>query len=213
MSQNITDTPYTLFINGQAVEAPDHFEVINPATEALVAECPIATVDDLNAAVEAARKAFPQWGKASHEERQDALRKIADHIEEQAEALARLIVLEQGKPFPLAMDEVMGGVAWTRYAAEQEVPVELIEDSDEKRVELHRRPLGVVASITPWNWPFMIAIWHIMPALRAGNTVISKPSQQTPLSTIKLVEIINQACARWGHKCCYRQKSFGFCHQ
>lgn len=78
-----------------------------------------------------------------------------------------------------------------RYAADQEVPVELVEETAEKRIELHRKPLGVVASITPWNWPFMIAVWHIAPAIRAGNTVISKPSSLTPLSTIKLVEIIN----------------------
>jgi acyl-CoA reductase-like NAD-dependent aldehyde dehydrogenase len=84
----------------------------------------------------------------------------------------------------------MGGVAWTRYAADLDIPVELVEDAPAHRIELHRKPLGVVASITPWNWPFMIAIWHIMPALRAGNCVISKPSSLTPLSTLRLVEII-----------------------
>ncbi|HDU5265202.1 TPA: aldehyde dehydrogenase family protein, partial [Klebsiella pneumoniae subsp. pneumoniae] len=102
--------------------------------------------------------------------------------EKHAEMLAELVVLEQGKPLALAQMEVQGAIGWTRYAASMDLPVEVIEDSETKRIERHRQPLGVVASITPWNWPLMIAVWHIMPALRAGNVVISKPSEYTPLS-------------------------------
>ncbi|PZW44407.1 aldehyde dehydrogenase family protein [Pseudomonas sp. URMO17WK12:I2] len=182
---------YRMLIDGARVAGEGgHFEVLNPATETAVAQCTAGSLAQLDLAVAAARRAFAGWQLTSHAERSACLQRIADAIEQDAERLARLIVSEQGKPLALAFSEVMGGVAWTRYAAAQEIPVELIEDNATQRVELHRKPLGVVASITPWNWPFMIAIWHIMPALRAGNCVISKPSSLTPLSTIALVEII-----------------------
>ncbi|MFW1786630.1 aldehyde dehydrogenase family protein, partial [Acinetobacter nosocomialis] len=86
------------------------------------------------------------------------------------------------KPLAMAHMDVHGAIGLTRYAASMYLPVEVIEDSDTKRIERHRQPLGVVSSITPWNWTLMIAVWHIMPALRAGNVVISKPSEYTPLS-------------------------------
>lgn len=182
---------YQLLIDGARVPAEGgYFEVINPATGQAFAHCPAASVAQLELAVEAAQRAFTSWGRSSCAERCERLQLIAADIEREADELARLIVMEQGKPLALAFSEVMGGVAWTRYAAAQELPVELVEETPAQRVELHRKPLGVVASITPWNWPFMIAIWHIMPALRAGNCVISKPSSLTPLSTIRLVEII-----------------------
>lgn len=87
---------------------------------------------------------------------------------------------------------MQGAVAWTRAVAALELPVKVIEDAPNKRIELHHKPLGVVGSITPWNWPLMIVAWHIMPTLRAGNGVICKPSSLTPLSTLMLGEIINQ---------------------
>ncbi|MBY4678744.1 aldehyde dehydrogenase family protein [Marinobacterium arenosum] len=184
---------YALIINGQAVAgANGTFDVLNPATEEVVAACPQASVEQLDQAVEAAQQAFKTWQHSSREERKDALNRIADRIEAAADELAEIIVKEQGKPLALAQVEVGGAVAWTRYTAELDIPVELIEDSDSKRIELHRKPIGVVGSITPWNWPLMIAVWHIMPALRAGNTVVAKPSGFTPLNTLKLVELINQ---------------------
>lgn len=182
---------YRMLIDGAWVTGENgHFDVINPATGAPFAQCPAGSLGQLDQAVQAARRAFGQWRQSTHEERRECLRRIADDIEREAGELARLIVLEQGKPLELAISEVMGGVAWTRYSAEQEIPVELVEETPAQRVELHRKPLGVVASITPWNWPFMIAVWHIMPALRAGNSVVSKPSSLTPLSTLRLVGII-----------------------
>jgi len=184
---------YKLVIDGQSIPGDgESADVINPATGEIVAHCPYASTEQLQQAVAVANKAFQSWQHSSHAERRATLHGIADEIEAHTDELARLIVAEQGKPLPLAEFEVMGGVAWTRYNADLEIPVDVIEESDEKRIELHRKPLGVVASITPWNWPFMIAVWHIMPALRAGNTVISKPSEFTPLSTIRLVELINK---------------------
>ncbi|WP_210644221.1 aldehyde dehydrogenase family protein [Pseudomonas sp. Tri1] len=182
---------YQMLINGVQVRGENgHFDVLNPANGSAFAQCPAGSLAQLDLAVAAAQAAFGEWRHSTHEDRRGRLLNIAADIEQHAQALARLIVLEQGKPLALAVFEVMGAAAWTRYAAEQQIPVELVEDTPTQRIELHRKPLGVVASITPWNWPFMIAVWHIMPALRAGNCVISKPSSLTPLSTLRLVEII-----------------------
>ncbi|MFY0676745.1 MAG: aldehyde dehydrogenase family protein [Neptuniibacter sp.] len=184
---------YKLLINGQWLEGTNTtFAVKNPATLETVALCANGNRSQLDDAVGAAQKAFRTWQYTPHEEIQTLLHKIADDIDKQRDEIAALIVAEQGKPMPLAIGEVEGGLAWLRYTADLNVPVETIEDTDTKLIEAHRKPLGVVASITPWNWPFMIAIWHIIPALRTGNTVISKPSSLTPLSTIKLVEIIDK---------------------
>ena len=139
-----------------------------------------------------AARAFEQWQHSSCAERRALLEAIAARIEQNAPELAEIIVREQGKPLALAHMEVGGAVAWTRATAALELPVEVIEDRPGKRIELHRRPLGVVGSITPWNWPLMIAVWHIMPALRAGNAVVIKPSELTPLNTLRLVELIDE---------------------
>lgn len=184
-------TEFSMLINGQAVQGEGQaLQVLNPATEEVVTTLNNASVEQLNSAVAAAGEAFKSWQHSSHEERKQALHRIADRIENGAAELAELIVKEQGKPMALAQAEVGGAVAWTRYSAELDIPVEVIEDTESKRIELQHKPLGVVGSITPWNWPLMIAIWHIMPALRAGNTVVCKPSGLTPLNTLKLFELI-----------------------
>ncbi len=186
-------TSFTLTINGEKVAGnAGSFDVINPATEAVVAAAPLASIEQLDQAVAAASNAFKTWQHTTNEERQSLMHKIANLIEANADELAEIIVLEQGKPMFLAQMEVGGAVAWTRYNADLEIPLKTIEDSENKRIEAHHKPLGVVASITPWNWPLMIAIWHIMPALRTGNTVICKPSEYTPLNTLRLVELINE---------------------
>ena len=183
---------YALIIGGARVAgAQGGFSVLNPATESVFTESPCASVSQLDAAVEAAGEAFKAWQHSSDEERKSLLHRIADSIEENADELARIVVQEQGKPMFLAQAEVGGAVAWTRATAELEIPVKVIEDSPGKRIEMHRRPIGVVGSITPWNWPLMIAVWHIMPALRSGNTVVIKPSEYTPINTLRLVELIN----------------------
>ncbi|MCM2131283.1 aldehyde dehydrogenase family protein [Larsenimonas rhizosphaerae] len=182
---------HELLIGGERVPGDEgYFDVTDPASGSAFARCPAGSPAQLDRAVDAARSAFGEWQGASHAQRCEALTRVADDIEREADELARLIVREQGKPLTLAHAEIAGGVAWTRYAASQEIPVETIEQTPAQQIELHHRPVGVVASITPWNWPFMIAVWHIMPALRAGNCVVSKPSSLTPLSTIRLVEII-----------------------
>lgn len=181
-----------LLIDGKRIDGVGTaFDVTNPANESIIASGKMASTDQLDQAVAAARRAFKSWRTTTDTERTVLLHKIADGIESNADELARIIVLEQGKPLFLAQMEVGGAVAWTRYNADLEIPVKMIEDSEHKRIEGHHKPLGVVASITPWNWPLMIAIWHIIPALRTGNTVVCKPSGLTPINTLRLVEIIN----------------------
>lgn len=183
----------TMLIDGMAVVgAGEAFSVINPATEEIICQCNMASTEQLDQAVEAAKKAYPAWSQTTDAERRRLLHKIADRLEENADELARIIVQEQGKPLGLAQVEVGAAVGWTRYNADLEIPEQIFEDSESRCITAHRKPLGIVASITPWNWPLMIAIWHIMPALRTGNTVISKPSGLTPLNTLRLVEIINE---------------------
>lgn len=184
----------SLVIGGRKVETPSSLDVINPSTGVVVGAMPLATARDLDSAISAATKAFAAWRQTSETERADACRAVAKTIEAHAEELARLLTLEQGKPLNGlgSRFEIGGAVAWTRFTSDLSLPVEVLQDGAEGRVELHRKPIGVVGSITPWNWPVMIACWHIIPAIRAGNTVVIKPSPLTPLSTIRLVELMNE---------------------
>lgn len=127
-------------------------------------------------------------------DRQAACNKIAALIGENAEELATLST-EQGKPLNGvgARFEIGGCQAWTGYTASLTLEPEILQDNEEGRVELHHVPIGVVGAITPWNWPVLIGIWHIIPTILAGNCVIIKPSENTPLSTLRLVEIMQEA--------------------
>lgn len=188
---------YHMIIDGEKVSSDKSFDVINPATEEVLASCPAADADQLNAAVAAASRAFESWSKQDDAVHAQALRDIADKLEAHSEELALLLTQEQGKPqggfAGLGAHFEMGGVlAWCRYTAELSLPVDVVQDNDEARIEVHRRPLGVVGSITPWNYPLLIAIWHAMPAIRTGNTVVLKPSEYTPLTTLRAAELINE---------------------
>ena len=185
---------YTLLIGGEPVATSHHAAIANPSNGDVVGYMPLGTEADLDQAVAAAGKAFKTWSQVSNEERANACRAIAEKISEHAEELAQILTREQGKPLNGlgSRFEIGAALAWTRHTAELDLPVEILQDDSEGRVELHRKPIGVVGSITPWNWPVMIACWHIVPAVRAGNTVVIKPSPLTPLSTIRLVEIMNE---------------------
>ncbi|WP_116366019.1 aldehyde dehydrogenase family protein [Parahaliea mediterranea] len=188
---------YQMIINGEKVSADEHFPVLNPATETVIAQCPQATSGHLDAAVDAARQAFPAWRDMSDSARAERVHAIGAALASHADELAQLLVQEQGKPMGgfagLGAQFEMGGtVAWCHATADLTLPVDIIQDNDEARIEVHRKPLGVVASITPWNYPLLIAIWHTMPALRSGNTVVIKPSEFTPLTTLRAAEIINE---------------------
>ncbi|MTI02106.1 aldehyde dehydrogenase family protein [Roseibium sp. RKSG952] len=185
---------YDLTIDGQPTSTATMFDVLNPSTGEVAGRAPNATTAELETAVAAAKTAFESWSARSDEELQSACEAVAQKIGEHSDELAKIITAEQGKPLNgLGSRWEMGGAgAWAGYTAGLSLPMKVLQDSNEGRVELHRKPLGVVGSITPWNFPVMIAIWHIMPALRTGNTVVIKPSPQTPLSTLRLVQIMNE---------------------
>ena len=170
-------------------------DILDPATGELVGKAPEHTVDDLEKALSAARAAQPSWAALGHTGRREALMRAADAIDASAEALAELLSREQGKPLngPNARFEVGGAAAWLRAAASFDLEPEVLVDDDGGRAELHYRPLGVVGAIGPWNWPMMISVWQLAPALRMGNTVVMKPSEYTPLSVLALAAVINQA--------------------
>ena len=186
--------PFHLVINGKRVSTEQSFEVLNPANEKVAGLAPLAGKKDLDDAVQVAQTAFKKWREVPESERQTACLEIASKIEENAEELAHILTAEQGKPLNGLGSrwEIGGAMAWTQYTASLSLPMKVLQDNDEGRVELHRKPIGVVGSITPWNFPVMIAIWHIIPAVLSGNTVVSKPSPFTPLSTLRLVELINE---------------------
>jgi acyl-CoA reductase-like NAD-dependent aldehyde dehydrogenase len=185
---------YGLIIGGEKVPTSEYMEVRDPGSGELVGECPVATKEDLDRAVKAAREAYKSWSQSSDDERKAAVNRIADKLHEHMEELAELLTREQGKPLGGmgSRFELHGAEAWARHTGTLELPVEVLSDDETGRVELHRKPLGVVGSILPWNFPILIAIWHFVPAIRTGNTVVIKPSPHTPLSTIRLVEILNE---------------------
>ena len=186
-------TPHIAIKNGRPVTNGASFAVLNPAGGE-AGQAPNMGAAEVNAAVAAAKAAFPNWSSKSDEALQAACAAITAKIEEHAEELARIVTLEQGKPLNGLGSrwEIGAAVAWAGYTTGLSLPVKVLQDNEQGRVELHRKPVGVVGSITPWNFPVMIAIWHIMPALRTGNTVVIKPSPYTPLSTLRLVEIMNE---------------------
>lgn len=187
---------YEMTIGGESVTADEYVEIRNPAnTEEVVGHAPVGTKAHLDQAVGAAAKAFETWRYSSDEERADACNTIAKVCTDNAEELAVLLTKEQGKPLGgLGSQFELGGCgAWAGFTASLSLPDKVIEDSDERHVIQQRVPLGVVGSITPWNWPVMIAIWHIVPGIRTGNTVVIKPSPFTPLSTLRMVELLNEA--------------------
>ena len=169
-------------------------EVIDPATGETIGLVREQTVKDLEVAVAAAKKAQPAWAALGHAKRSELLNAAADRIDAEAEALAQLLSREQGKPMngPNARFEVGACSAWLRAAAATVLESEVVVDDGTTKAELSYKALGVVGAIGPWNWPLMIGIWQIAPALRMGNTVIIKPSSYTPLSVLAMVSILNE---------------------
>lgn len=178
-------------IGGESVATSDRFEVLNPATGAVVGTAPNAAAADLDRAVAAARAAQGPWAALPDEARAAACRAVADVLAAHAEELAQLLTREQGKPLNGLGSrwELGGAAAWAGHTAGLALPPQVLQDGEAGRVELHRKPIGVVGSITPWNFPVMIAVWHLMPAIRAGNAVVLKPSPLTPLATLRMIEL------------------------
>lgn len=178
-----------LIVDGRPLETAATFAVIDPATGQSFTTAPLASLDDLDRAVAAARGAFPAWAATPIDQRAQVIEAIADALEAAKDELAALLSREQGKPVANAGGEIMGSVGWARATAKLRPQIDVIRDDDSVHIEVRRKPLGVVGSISPWNFPVMIAIWHIIPALLSGNTVVMKPSSYTPLTALRMVEI------------------------
>ena len=179
---------FNLLINGRLVPGDMEMPILNPATEEVLSSCTRASRGQLDEAVAAAKAAYPGWAATPIEHRRAAVVKMADIIEANVGELARLLTSEQGKPLPDATAEVMGMAAFFRYLGSLDLPMRVIEDSGERRVEAFRRPLGVIG--IPWNYPLLILSFKLPSALIAGNTLVVKPAPTTPLSTLKFAELV-----------------------
>ncbi len=167
--------------------------VLNPKTEEVICQLPEASAEQIDAAVESAAKAFAGWSRMAPGERSAALLKIADAIEADAEAFAKLEALNCGKPYHAVLgDEIPAIVDCFRFfaGAARCLPASAAGEYLPGFTSMVRRdPIGVVASIAPWNYPLMMAAWKLGPALAAGNCVVLKPSEQTPLTTLKFARL------------------------
>jgi acyl-CoA reductase-like NAD-dependent aldehyde dehydrogenase len=180
---------YKLLIGGKLVAGASTMDVINPATGKTLTQCPRGSAEQINAAVAAAKEAFPAWSAKTYAERAAVLSKYADAIEARLPEIATLLTQEQGKPTADAQWEIGGTLAFIRYFAGLKVEPKVILDNETTRVEQHRIPLGVVAAITPWNFPVLLLNGKVAPALLSGNTLVAKPAPTTPLTTLLLGEI------------------------
>lgn len=176
-------------INNQFVATKQTRHSIDPSTGEPLYEVPVATKEDLDAAVRHARKAFETWSKTSFEERAKLLVAFADAIEENREELEKLQTMEQGKPLELAKTEFTMTIAWLKAFATMEIKDEIIEDNEDRTIYQTFPPLGVCGGIVPWNWPVLLGAGKVGPALITGNTFIMKPSPFTPYCDLKLGEI------------------------
>ncbi|MGQ2930712.1 MAG: aldehyde dehydrogenase family protein, partial [Sphingopyxis sp.] len=184
------DRDYAMLIGGKLEAGGARFDVINPATEQVIGNAPDASAGDLDRAIDAARAAFPGWAATPIAERKAALNAMGQAVLANIDAFKRLLTAEQGKPHSEAEGEIMGAGYWLMGAASLDLPVTVNEDSDERYSETRHVPLGVVGAIAPWNFPMILAMFKVGPALLAGNTMVLKPSPFTPLATLKFGELV-----------------------
>jgi acyl-CoA reductase-like NAD-dependent aldehyde dehydrogenase len=184
-------TDFALLIGGKLVSSEKRLDVIDPALGSVFASCPAAGRDELDRAVAAARQAFPAWRARSFAERAALVKQLSRGLRERQNELAELLTREQGKPLAQSVAEIDRGAAQSDGMVGIEIPVEVIADDNDKHIELRYRPLGVVGIITPWNAPVNLALGPLVSALYTGNTVILKPSPYTPLTTLKVGELLN----------------------
>jgi betaine-aldehyde dehydrogenase len=190
-----TTTSIKNFVGGEQVDPADGrlYDLINPATGEVFARAPMSGKEDVDRAFEAAERAFEVWRDSTPSQRQLALLRIADAIEDRAEDLVRAEVENTGKPYSLTMEEEIGPMAdQIRFFAgaarilEGRSAGEYLEGYTSC---IRREPVGVCAQVTPWNYPMMMAVWKFAPAIAAGNTVVLKPSDTTPVTTVMLAEL------------------------
>jgi 1-pyrroline dehydrogenase len=189
-----TVTKLQNWIGGEWVDASggETMEVLNPATGETIAEVPRASAEDVDRAVQAAKKALPEWLETTPGERAEALLKLAAAIDEHADELAELESRNVGKPLSYARDELPVCSDNLRFFAGAARVLEGKAAGEYMRGYtswIRREPIGVVGGIAPWNYPLMMAIWKVAPALAAGNVQILKPSEQTPLTTLRFAQL------------------------
>ncbi|KAF1310694.1 aldehyde dehydrogenase [Pseudomonas sp. SG-MS2] len=186
---------YQNYIDGQFTASAEHLEVFNPATGALLSRVPAASPDEVDRALAAARTAQTEWARKPAIERAGYLRRIAAKLRENAVDLARTITLEQGKITALAEVEVNFTADYLDYMAEWARRIEgeiITSDRPGENIFLFRKPLGVVAGILPWNFPFFLIARKLAPALITGNTIVIKPSEETPNNCFEFTRLVAQ---------------------
>ena len=193
---SVTVQQHKNFIGGEWVESEGGtMEVLNPSTGEVIAEVQRSTEADVDRAVEAAKRALPDWLEKTPKDRMELLLKLADVIDENADELAKLESLNVGKPMSIVGDEMPFSADNLRFFAgaartlEGKAAGEYVEGYTSI---IRREPLGIVAGITPWNYPLMMVVWKLGPALAAGNVQILKPAEQTPLTTLRFVELAQE---------------------
>src|SRR6266487_4531263 len=191
---SVTVSQQKNFVGGEWVNAVEGWtmEVVNPATGETIAEVPRGTQADVDRAVEAAKKALPEWLETTPGERAELLLKLADALDEHADELAELESRNVGKPLSYAKDELPVCSDNIRFFAGAARVLEGRSAGEYMRGYtsfIRREPIGVVGGIAPWNYPLMMAVWKLAPALAAGNVQVLKPSEQTPLTTLRFAEL------------------------
>jgi 1-pyrroline dehydrogenase len=194
---SVTVSKHQNFVGGKWVDSAEGgtAEVLNPATGEVIAEVPEGTQADVDRAVEAAKTALPEWLETTPQERSELLLRLADALEANAEELAGLESRNVGKPLPAARDEIPVSVDNLRFFAGAARLLEGRSAGEYTRgytSMIRREPVGVVGQIAPWNYPLMMAVWKIGPGLAAGNVVVLKPSEQTPLTTLRMAQLAEE---------------------
>jgi acyl-CoA reductase-like NAD-dependent aldehyde dehydrogenase len=183
---------FRLLIDGKLVPGVAKFDVINPATEEVIAEVPRADRAQLDEAVAAAKEAFPAWAAKPVRERGALLARVADALEARQDEFSRLLTLEQGKPLPEAQWEIGFSIAIIRHHATLDLPDKILKEDATQKIMQQNIPLGVVAAIVPWNFPMLLLVIKVAPAMLAGDTLVAKPAPTTPLTTLRFAEICSE---------------------
>jgi 1-pyrroline dehydrogenase len=194
---SVTVSTFQNFVGGKWVDAAEGgtAEIINPATGDTIAEVPDGTQADVDRAVEAAKAALPEWLETTPGERAEMMLKLADALEANADELVQLESQNVGKPFGIARDEVPVSADNIRFFAGAARTLEGRAAGEYMRgytSMIRREPVGIVGQISPWNYPLMMAVWKIAPALAAGNVIVLKPSEQTPLTTLRMAQLAEE---------------------
>jgi acyl-CoA reductase-like NAD-dependent aldehyde dehydrogenase len=183
---------FTNIVNGEPRTSKNKYNGIDPTTKEKLWDVPTASKDDVEDAVKAANSAYRKWSKKSWEERQEALTRFKEVYSSYLDELTELLIKETGKPEQFARAEIEGVAAWSDWHINLSQPEQEKHEDDEKIVTTRFVPLGVVAAICPWNFPVLLSVGKILPAVLTGNAIIVKPSPFTPYSSLKVVELAQQ---------------------